>query len=278
VTASTPDALWSSPEVRVLRPWAVVCERLHSRGSGEGRLRGIDLHVGVGARLLLVAMPDASSALLLRILAGLSRPRSGRIQMAGTRRADGSPAGWGRRIAYVGPGAMPFPWMSAAEALELSARLLRLSRADAAQRIEAAVMRWRLLSDLDRPLRRVGPAYVERVAMASALIGDPEIVLLDEPLRAVEPTERIGLLRLPGRRCTVILASRYPASEAGAVNQVALIQKGIIAVHAPISALTERALPLSHRGIAALADALRRSTSATAALRDRSSDGGRATA
>jgi ABC-type multidrug transport system ATPase subunit len=238
----------------------------------------VDLHVGVGARLLLVGIPDTASALLLRVLAGLSRRKAGKIEIAGTRQPEASPSGWGRRVAYVGPNAMPFPWMSGAEALKLSGRLLRFGRSDAKLRIEAAVDRWRLGSELRRPMRRLGPAYVERVAMACALLGDPEVLLLDEPLRALESSERIGLLRLPGQRRTVIIASRYPASEEGAVNQVALLREGRLALHVPVSALTNRGLPLSHRGIAALADTLGGPTRKREPSRDVAPDSHRATA
>jgi ABC-2 type transport system ATP-binding protein len=146
--------------------------------------------------------------------------------------------------------------MSAAETLALSARLIGLERTEAKRRIDDATVRWGLRNDLDQPIRRLGPAYAERLAMAAALLGDPEVVLLDEPLRSVAPDERVRLLRLRGQRLTVLLGSLYPASEAGAVDEVALIRDGRIAVHAPISALTERGLPLSHRGIDTLAQAV----------------------
>ena len=135
-------------------------------------------------------------------------------------------------------------------------RLLGLDRGTAHRRIDEAVARWDLASGLDRPIRRNGLAYAQMAAMAAALIGDPEVVLLDEPLRAIDPDDRVRLLRLPGRRTTVILASRYPASEAGAVNQVALLRNGRVALHAPTSALGEHGLPLSHSGVVRLGDVL----------------------
>jgi ABC-2 type transport system ATP-binding protein len=149
--------------------------------------------------------------------------------------------------------------MSAAEILALSARLMRLERSDARLRIDAAIAMWGLEADMNRPIRRRGPAHAERVAMAAALIGDQEVVLLDEPMRSVAPDERTRLLRLSGLRRTVLLASRYPASEVGVVGEVALIRDGKIAVHAPVSALAARGLALTHRGLAALAEeAIRR--------------------
>jgi len=79
------------------------------------------------------------------------------------------------------------------------------------------------------------------------------VLLLDDPLRAVEADERTSLLAIPGPRRTVLIVSPFPASEAGLVNQVAFIRDGGLAVHAPVSALDARGLTLSQRGIEALA-------------------------
>jgi ABC-2 type transport system ATP-binding protein len=246
--------MWASGVIRLLKPAAVACTGIRRRVHGERVLDGIDLQVPVGARLLLVAVPDQAGTLLLRILAGLARADGGELRLAGTGSPDRSAAGWGRRVAYVGPDAGVYPWMSAAELLELSGDLLDLERSERTRRVRAAVARWGLATGLDRPMRRLGLGYMQRAAMAAALLGDPEVVLLDEPLRALDPDERVHLLRLPGPRRTIVLASRYPASEAGSVNQVALLRDGRVALHAAVSALDELGLPMTQRGIAALAD------------------------
>jgi ABC-type multidrug transport system ATPase subunit len=256
VTSSTPDALWSSQAIRLLHPAAVVCERVRRRVGRENLLERVDLQVPVGARLLLVAVPDASGSLLLRVLAGLAHADGGRFHLAGALEPDASPAGWARRIAYVGPEPGLFAWMSADETLTLTSRLLGLERAESVRRMEQAMERWGLAAGHDRPMSRLGLAYLQRTAMAAALLGDPEVVLLDEPLRAIDPDERVRLLRLPGERRTVVLASRYPASEAGAVNQVAFLQRGRVELHVPVSALEELGLPLSLRSIETLAGML----------------------
>lgn len=253
MTSSTPDALWSSQSIRLLQPAAVVCDRLRRRVGRENLLDRIDLQVPVGARLLVVAKPDAAGSLLLRVLAGLARADGGRFHLAGALAPDASPAGWARRIAYVGPDPGLFPWMSADETLTLAARLIGLERVEAEQRIEQVIERWGLTAGHDRPMSRMGLAFMQRTSMAAALLGDPEVVLLDEPLRALDPDERVRLLRLPGERRTLVLASRYPASEAGAVNQVAFLENGRVDLHAPMSALEELGLPLSHRSLETLA-------------------------
>lgn len=260
LTSSTPDALWSSRSVRMLRPAAIEVRGLRSasrwRRNGRGpQLRGIDLAVPVGARLLVVGQPESAASLLLRVLAGLVRPAAGTVALAGVPRTDESPAGWRRRVAYVGASPAIYGWLSPAEALFLAADLAGLARADAERRVDEMVEHLRLGADATRPVSRGGPAVLERAALGAALLADPEVLLLDEPLRALDPAERRRLLRLPRKRVTLVIASRYPASEEGIVNQVALVRDGRVALHAAVEELTAAALPLNARGIAALADA-----------------------
>jgi len=210
----------------------------------------------VGARLLIVSQPEESAWLLLRVLAGVAHARAGTVRLAGVTRADDSAAGWSRRVGYVGPESGIYPWMSPREVLDLAARLAGLDSEERHRRIELAAERYRMGLQLDQPTRRGGPSLAQRTALAAAMLTDPEVLLLDEPLRAVEPTERIRLLAIPGRRRTVLIASRFPASEAGVVNQVALLRQGSIVLHAPVRELDERGLTLSQRGIETLAELL----------------------
>ena len=255
--SSTPDALWRAPSLRVLRPAAVSCVGLR-----RGRLLdGCSITVGVGMRLLLVGEPDESASMLVRVLAGLSRPGRGTVEIAGL--SDPSAGGWGRRVGYLGPEPGIPSWMTPREALALAAELLDLSRPEAQRRTELVVSWARIRPEwLDRPVRHGGPPLLQRTGLAAALLADPEVLLLDEPLRAIEAEERTRLLRLPGRRRTMVLASRYPASEAGFVTHVALIRHGRLAVMAAVGELTDAGLGLSARDIAALAD--RREGSAAA--------------
>ena len=249
LASSTPDALWSAPSLRVLRPTAVSCVDL-SRGR---LLRHCSISVPVGMRLLVVAEPDETASALLRVLAGLSRPDRGRLEIAGLR--DPSTAGWGRRIAYLGPEPGIPAWMTPREALELAAGLLDLPPAEAAARIRSALAWAHIGGDVvDRPVRRGGPPLLQRTGLAAALLADPEVLLLDEPLRALGADERSRLLRLPGDRRTILLASRYPASEAGLTTHVALLRRGEVAMLARIAELERAGLALSLRGIGALAD------------------------
>jgi ABC-type multidrug transport system ATPase subunit len=232
----------------------VVASGLRRSVRRKWLLNGVDLRVPVGARLLLVSEPEVAGSLLLGILAGLIRPQAGSFDLAGLSRADESNSGWRRRVAYVGPESGYYEWLSPMEVLDLAGRLAGHDRAERRRRIEAAIEHYRLGPGLRSPVRRGGPVLAQKVGLAAAMLTDPEVLLLDEPLRALDSGERARLLHLPGRRQTVLIASRYPSSEDGLVNQIALLRDGRIAIHTRREALDEQDLPLSHRGIAALAD------------------------
>jgi ABC-type multidrug transport system ATPase subunit len=234
-----------------MRPTAVLARGLRRRARGVAMLDGVDLEIAVGARVLVVSHPEEAAREMLRVLAGLSALDGGTYQLAGLHRADDSPRGWARRVAYVPAESGIYPWLSPREALELSARLAGYEPDERRRLVTDAVRRFRLDADLDRPIRRGGAPLEQRVALAAALLSDPEVIMLEDPLRSLEPAERARLLRLEPRR-TVLIASRYPASEAGLVNQVVLLDRGRVALHAELADLERRGLPLSLRGIEAM--------------------------
>ncbi|HET7142341.1 MAG TPA: ATP-binding cassette domain-containing protein [Candidatus Limnocylindria bacterium] len=253
MTTSTPDALWASRSVRLLHPAAVWCEGVRRRVGGERLLDGVDLAVPVGARLLLVSRPEASASLLLRILAGVARADGGRLGLAGLSRADAGAAGWARRIGYVGPEASIHGWLTPREALSLAADLIELAPAEREQLINGALEGYDLAGAADQPIRRGGPSVAERVALAAAQLNQPEVLLLDQPLRAVDPLQRLRLLLGVGRRQTVVIASRYPAAEAGLVNRVVLLRDGRVVLNAPLGDLERAGRPLSMSAIERMA-------------------------
>ena len=254
LTSSTPDALWASRSVDTLKPAAVVCEGVSRRQRGQPLLDDLTMVVDVGARLLVVSRPEQSASMLLRILASLSRMQSGIVRLAGVARPDSSAAGWARRVGYVGPEAGIYPWMTPREVLDLAGRIAEYDPGDIQRRIDGVAERYRIGTHLDQPIRRGGEPLAQRVALASAMLTEPEVLLLDEPLRALDPEERARLLTIPGSRRTVVIASRYPASEAGLVDQVAFLSEGRLVIHTPIEELDRRGLALSQRGIDALVE------------------------
>ncbi len=266
LTHSTPDALWGSQSLRVLRPASVVCEGITRGSRGHRVLDDLALVVGVGARLLIASRPEESAPMLLQVIAGLSHASAGTVRLAGVAQADDSPAGRARRVGYVGPEAGIYPWMTPREVLDLVGRIAEYEPAERQRRIDVMADHYRFGVQLDEPIQRGGVSLAERLALAAAMLTDPEVLLLNDPLRSVDPEERSRLLAIPGRRRTVLITSRFPASEAGLVNQVAFLRDGRLLVHAPVRDLDARGLTLSPGGIEALAGVITVNARQTPAL------------
>jgi ABC-2 type transport system ATP-binding protein len=252
--SSTPDALWSSPASDRLHSATVEVRDLARRVGSQVILDGIELTVPAGARVLVAAIEPTAPSLLLRIMAGLAHPERGTVTLAGLRRETAVRAGWARRVAFVGSESGIPLWMTPAESLDLAARLAGFDDFEREHLVDESLQRYQLGAIRDRPLRYAGRIVLERTALAAALLPDPEVLLLDDPLRAHPPADRLRLLRIPGARRTVLLASPYPAQEAGIVDRVVLIRHGRVALNAPMSDLDRHQLPLSLRGLTALAD------------------------
>lgn len=253
---STPDALWSSRAAGKLRPVAVELRDVTRHLGSKPVLDGLNLTIPVGTRVLLAGVDQDAPSLLLRIMAGLAHPDRGTVTLAGLRRETTVPEGWARRIGYVGADPGIPRWMTAAESLDLAAHLSGIEGPERQRQIDEWLRRYQLGAIRDRPLRHAGRITLERTALAAALLPDPEVLLLDEPLRAHSPADRARLLSVPGGRRTVLIASRYPAQEAGLVDRVVLIRNGGVALHAPIEELDARQLSLSLRGLTALAEVI----------------------
>jgi ABC-type multidrug transport system ATPase subunit len=213
----------------------------------------VTLSVPVGGRLLVVSQPPAAASMLLRIFAGLVRPDRGEVEVAGL--SDPSSAGWQQRIGYVEPDPGIPTWLTPREALGLAVDLRELAVASRDRAVMVAAANAAIGEDeIDRTIERGGRSLLERVALATALIGEPEVLLLDEPLRSLAPARRAALLALPWPpRRTVVRASGDPASAAALVSHVALLRDGRLALLTPVSRLAALGLPVTLEALALLA-------------------------
>ena len=249
LASSTPDALWRAPTARVAQPAAISCREV----SAGRHLHRCSFRLAPGVRVILASEPHAAGTLLLRVLAGLVRPSAGRVVVAGIEGPDA--ARHGGRVAYVGREPGIHGWMTPREALRLGAELLDLPAAEAERRIEEAVEQARIAAtDLERPVRRGGAELAQRTALAVALVGDPEVLLLDEPLAALPPNERVRLLKLPRARRTVIVASSRPEELAASASHAMLLRYGRVVALTSMAELASAVLAPTHEGLAALAE------------------------
>ncbi len=207
-----------------------------TRRLGDFTLRA-ELSLGDRAQLVLVGESGSGKSTLLKLLTGLLRPEDGRIVVDGEvwfDRASGTDRPTAERsIGYVAQDLALFPHLSAAENIGFGLRASGLSDAESRPRIEATLDR---LSIRDLSTRRPGElsgGQQQRVAIARALVLEPRLLLLDEPLSALDTRSRREI-RVELRRlledlpCMSIHVTHSPVEALALGEQIAVLESGRI--------------------------------------------------
>jgi heme exporter protein A len=191
-----------------LPPPALAVEDL-ARAFGHVRaLRGITFGLEAGNVLAIFGPNGAGKSTLLRILAGLLRPDRGAVHIHGQRLERGD-AVQRRRLGLISHASLCYDGLTAAENLEFYAKLYGLKDPRAVAR--AALLGVGLDARADALTWTMSRGMLQRLAIARALLHDPEIVLLDEPFTGLDQRAagalRDQLVRLREERRTVVLVT-----------------------------------------------------------------------
>jgi putative ABC transport system ATP-binding protein len=148
-------------------------------------LEGLDLDVPSGSFEALMGPSGSGKSTLLNIIAGLDRPTSGSVLVAGadlTRLSDGQLAKWrSQTIGFVFQSFNLIPVLTAAQNVELPLLLTSLSRAERAKHVATALRVVGLEDRMHHYPRQLSGGQEQRVAIARAIVNDPKIIVADEP-------------------------------------------------------------------------------------------------
>ncbi|PZN96268.1 MAG: sugar ABC transporter ATP-binding protein [Alphaproteobacteria bacterium] len=166
---------------------------LHKRFGTTDVVRGIDLTVPSGAFLTLLGPSGCGKSTLLRMLAGLEAPSAGQILFDGSVVNDIPP---GRRdIAMVFQSYALYPHMTVAQNIAYPLRKRGVPRGERDAAVARAAEVLQLTALLDRRPRELSGGQQQRVALGRALVREPRIFLLDEPLSNLDATLRSHMRR-----------------------------------------------------------------------------------
>jgi ABC-2 type transport system ATP-binding protein len=150
-------------------------------------VESLSFDVRAGEIFALLGPNGAGKTTTLKMLLGFVKPSSGRAFISGNE--AGSVASR-RHLGYLPENPALYEFLRGDEYLVFSGRLSGLSRADARARAANLIERVGLAGRADRPIRKFSKGMVQRLALAQALIGDPQTVILDEPMSGLDPIGR----------------------------------------------------------------------------------------
>jgi len=217
----------TEPDQGTEKPAAV---EFHSVSKWYGHVIGVNnlsLRVAAGVTGLL-GPNGAGKSTLLQLATGQLRPSQGEVRVLGHRPWNN--AGLNRLIGLCPEQDAFFEWMTGREFLTSSALLAGLGRRGSRQAAERVLEQVRMTEHADRPVRGYSKGMRQRIKLAQALVHDPRVLFLDEPLTGTDPVARRELMDLIldlGRSGRTILVSSHVLHEVKAfTRQIVLMNRG----------------------------------------------------
>jgi ABC-2 type transport system ATP-binding protein len=229
--AATSEADLAPAAAAPAGPPVIATHGLGKRYGDTDALVDVDLEVPRGVIYGLIGPNGAGKTTMLSILAGLRQHTSGSIELAVPR----------HRLGVLVDTPQFEPWLSAREVVDL-ARELTAPHAPA-DRVDEVLLEAGLGDALDRRCGGFSRGMLQRLGLAAALVGDPEILVLDEPSSALDPAGRREVLDLVGRLAhtkTVLLSTHILSDVQQVCDVVGVIDHGRLRYQGPMADLLAR--------------------------------------
>ncbi|MBU0916950.1 ribosome-associated ATPase/putative transporter RbbA [Aquabacterium parvum] len=220
---------------------AVSLQDVSHRYGDTQALHNVTLSLPTGCTVGLVGPDGVGKSTLLSIVAGVKRIQDGMVEVMGTDLAD--TAARQRllpRIAYMpqGLGRALYRSLSVYDNVDFAARLFGVPEAERNGRIRRLLAATGMAPFADRPAGKLSGGMKQKVALCSALVHDPDLLILDEPTTGVDPLSRrqfwalVEGLRRQRPHMTVLVATAY-MEEAERFEHLVAMADGRVLVNAP---------------------------------------------
>jgi ABC-2 type transport system ATP-binding protein len=205
---------------------AIEIDDLRVRRGGHEAVRVPHLEVGAGAVTGLMGPSGCGKTTLMRTIVGVQRVAAGRVTVLG--RPAGS-AALRARVGYMTQAPSVYGDLTVRENLRFYARVLRVPVTKVDEVIDAV----RVPARAGQLVRDLSGGERARVSLAAVLLGEPEVLILDEPTVGLDPLLRIELWRLFARlaeRGATLLVSSHSMEEARHCDRLLLMRDGELLV------------------------------------------------
>jgi putative ABC transport system ATP-binding protein len=210
-------------------------------GQGITVLDGITIQVGQGEFLALMGPSGSGKTTLLNLIAGIDRPTSGRVTVAGTdlaRLSEGALARWrSQNVGFIFQFYNLIPVLSALDNVQLPLLLTRLSRQERRERAFTALKVVGLADRANHAPRQLSGGQEQRVAIARAIVADPKLLVADEPTGDLDGKSAHDVLDLLaslnqefGKTIVMVTHDPRASQRAGTCRR---LEKGVLEAVAP---------------------------------------------
>jgi heme exporter protein A len=208
---------------------ALLLEGLARHFGEREALSDVSLSLSEGQTLVVFGPNGAGKSTLLRVLATLLRPHEGHVRVLGSALPEEAWAVRGR-IGLLGHEPLLYRQLTARENLRFHARLHGVGEARVEELLEAVAMAERA----SEPVRTLSRGMVQRVAVARAVLHDPELLLLDEPYANLDPAavELVRPLIGAGSGHTRVICSHDPSGGLAEADVVLGLRDGRVSLMA----------------------------------------------
>ena len=204
---------------------------IHKSFGKQQVLRDISLEIPSGQVLGLLGPNGAGKSTLMKILIGLWKPDAGTVEAPSN-------------IGYLPENNPLYEDMYVVEYLSFMARITMrdASAKEQKERVESLIERVGLTPERHKHIRELSKGYRQRVGLAQALIGDPDLLILDEPTTGLDPNQLVdirNLIRQVGKDRTVILSTHIMQEVREMCDRVLVLSQGCIRADQSIEDITD---------------------------------------
>lgn len=224
---------------------AIVCRGLSKRFGAVLALDGVDLEVPPGSIFGFLGPNGAGKTTMLRILTSLAHADGGSASVSGIR-VGGGLANRAGRIGYLDQDPRFHGWMTGRELLELVGRLYGLRNPELRTRIDEVLEQVGLADAARRSIGGYSGGMRQRLGLAQAVLNRPPVLLLDEPVSALDPEGRRDILQTIadlGRSSTILFSTHILNDVERVCDRVAILDHGRVVTSGRMEELLSRYAP-----------------------------------
>ncbi len=209
-------------------------------------VRGISFAVEEGEIVGLIGPNGSGKTSTLKVLLGLVRATDGAARIRGI---DSKQPKSRAELGFLPENPYVYPYLTPREFVDLCGRLSGLDAATREKRVPAVLERAGIAFAADRPVRRLSKGMLQRTGLAAALVAEPSLLVLDEPMSGLDPLGRREVRDLifeEKRRGRTVLFSSHVLSDIEALcDRVVILRKGELVTQGTVRDLVKRSATLT---------------------------------